>query len=206
MNRLKYFWIKNRVIGKGKKVFYMVLCKIYGFDKWHIYPINEKPYAVDMLSTVNDMIKKENIQGNTIVEIGCGKGDLVGNIKWGGKKYGYDLSENVLRAGRFLHPKTQFIVGTFEDVNIGDISICIMTNFIHTISYDDLKSSVRNLLEKNNIYMFIFDTFSNREGTEYEYSHDGNYLFDGKYRMLKKSGKYVVAHGALRQIEYWVKI
>ena len=51
--------------------------------------------------------------------------------------------------------------------------------------------------------MFVLDTFRNNEGTEYKYSHDGNFLFNGMYKLLKRSHGFAASNGARRYIEYW---
>ena len=78
-----------------------------------------------------------------------------------------------------------------------------MVNFIHVIPPDKLKKSIEQILDKNKVEMFVLDTFRNNEGTEYIYSHDGNYLFNGRYKRIKRSKEFIVAHGAKRYIEYW---
>ena len=78
-----------------------------------------------------------------------------------------------------------------------------MLNFIHMISYEKLKKEMDTVLEKNRVKLFVLDTFTNNEGTEYVYSHDGENLFSGRYKLARRSNGIPCAHGAKRYIEYW---
>lgn len=80
-----------------------------------------------------------------------------------------------------------------------------MVNFIHMIEPKVLKDELSMLLKKNDVNMFVLDTFQKNQGTEYHYSHDGRFLFDGKYELRKKSRGFKASSAARRYVEYWEK-
>lgn len=82
-DKIHNFWISNAIVGRMKKVFYRLLGRRYGFREWHISPINERAYAVYIVRTVDRLIREKKIQEGSIVEIGCGLGEIIGNISEG---------------------------------------------------------------------------------------------------------------------------
>lgn len=202
---IEKWWISDKAAGIIKKKFYTILQKKYGFADWHLEPINFRPYAQEVVSGIGRYINKQEIK--SVVEVGCGLGDIIGNIKTVSdkkcEKIGIDMEENVLKGARFLHPSTTFLQGSFDNVRDWDGVCLIMVNFIHGIPYDVLQQEVYGLLKSNHINMFVIDTFCNNKGTEYVYSHKGMELFLGRYKLLKRSAGFPCAHGARRYIEYW---
>ncbi len=201
---IKQWWIESKKAGIIKKKIYRILQQYYDFGTWHVEPINNRPYGLEIVRMLNKLIDKKRFnQCMPIVEIGCGLGDIIGSLKWKYKKIGYDISTEVLRGGALLHPSVKFRKGTFADIDCGNINCLIMVGFIHMIPCDKLKNEIDNMLKKNRVKMFVLDTFTNNEGTEYVYSHNGKYLFDGRYKLIRKSEGIPCAHGAKRYIEYW---
>lgn len=201
---MRQWWIGSKKAGRTKKKIYQVMQRYYNFGSWHITPINDRPYALEVVQTLDKLISKNKFSKHLpFVEVGCGLGEIIGSLRWKYRKIGYDISDEVLKAGSLLYPKVKFCKGTFADIDHGDINCLIMLNFIHMIPYDKLKKEIDTVLKKNRVKLFILDTFSENEGTEYEYSHDGEYLFDGRYKLAKRSKAIPCAHGAKRYIEYW---
>lgn len=195
--------VESKCAGTIKKILYRLLRFVYGFSSWHVIPINERPYALEVYRTLNNYIEKSKFSNAPIVEVGCGLGDIIGNLKWTYGKIGYDRCPKVLKAARLLHPHIIFHEGTFKDVNYCKIRCMLMINFIHAIPPDKLKEDMERILNKSRIELFVLDTFRENTGTEYKYSHDGNYLFGGKYKLIKRSKAFLAAHGAKRYVEYW---
>ena len=197
-------WLmESEYAGIAKKKLYKILRSRFEFSEWHIVPINERPYALEVYKTLNHYIDRFDFPYAPIVEVGCGLGDIISSLKWTYGKIGFDRCSKVLKAARLVHPNVIFYQGTFRDVNYREISCLIMINFIHTIPTDKLKEDINRILNKSKVEMFVLDTFRNNKGTEYTYSHDGNYLFDGKYKLIKRSKGFIAAHNAKRFIEYW---
>lgn len=195
--------VTSKSAGTIKKYLYWLLQFRYKFSPWHIVPINERPYALEVYRTLNNYIEKHDFPHAPIVEVGCGLGDIIGNLKWTYGRIGFDRCPEVLKAARLVHSKVIFCKGSFGDVNCHEIKCLIMINFIHVIPPYKLKEDIDQILSKCRVEMFVLDTFRSNIGTEYSYSHDGKYLFDGKYKLIKRSRGFMAAHGAKRYIEYW---
>lgn len=211
MNGLRRFYYSSRVLGVLRRIFYRLLQKIYKFDPWHISALRSKPYAVDIIEKIEEFLSENNdanYKNAPIVEIGCGRGDIIGNIKYN-NKIGIDADANVIKAAKFLNNfagyKTNYINGKFDAINFGKIKCLIMVNFIHGSSPEKLKNIMSDVLNKNDIQLICFDAFTNNENTEYKYSHDGAELLGSEYRHFYSSKDYSAAHGALRHIEYFIK-
>lgn len=204
---LKKWWISDYMVGKCKQRIYAILQRIYLFDVWHLGPINFKPYAWDIVFMAEKYIDKKEIQ--YVVEVGCGLGDIIGNIRTVQnkkcRKIGIDRERNVIRAAKLLHPSITFLQGSFDSCRNRDRVCLIMVNFIHMIPKEELREEIRQLLLMNKVELVILDTFSRNKDTEYLYSHCGEELFEGKYRCIRKSKAFAAAHGARRYIEYWEK-
>jgi len=198
---IKKYHTDNK-IGLLKRKIFKILQEIYGFDIWHIEPVNFRPYAISIINTLSKKINNDF----PIVELGCGLGEIIGAIDIKNKKYGYDLSASVLKASQILHPNIKFTNGSFQDIEIGNIGCFIMVNFIHGIKPDDLKEQVDKLIIKNDIDMFVIDVIRNSTRSTYKYEHQGDYLFGEKYCLYKRSKGFQAAGGARRYIEYWIKV
>lgn len=202
---IRQWWIKSTEAGIIKRKIYQILQWHYNFETWHTEPINNRPYGLEVVRMLNKLINKNKFNNILpFVEIGCGLGDIIGSLKWKYEKIGYDISAEVLKAGTILNPKVKFRKGTFDNIDCGDINCLIMLNFIHMIPYDKLKRGIDIILKKNRVKMFVLDTFTDNKGTEYVYSHDGDYLFGGRYKLVRRSDSFPCASGAKRYIEYWI--
>lgn len=205
---LRKWWMSDYMVGNCKQKFFAILQKIYAFDEWHLGPINFKPYAREVVLMIEKYMNKNKIQ--FIVEVGCGLGDVIGNIKTASnkkcQKIGIDKDGNVIKAAKLLHPSITFWQGSFDRCINKDGVCLIMINFIHAIPKEELKEEMKRLLLANRVDLVVIDTFSRNKNTEYLYSHCGEELFDGKYRCIRKSKAFPAAHGAKRYIEYWERI
>lgn len=205
---IQNYWISDARIGNIKRKVLFILKKRYQFAEWHLAPINDRPYAREVVRSVQEYADKGKI--NSIVEIGCGLGSIVGNIKVKrsklGKRIGVDISDSSLRAARLLHPFVTFVKGTFHTISVGQVDCLIMVNFIHRIPEERLRREMRSFLSRNKVDLIVLDTFKRNDNTEYLYSHNGEYLFEGNYRLAKRSKSFSVAHGAKRYIEYWERM
>ena len=158
------------LIGHIKKPYYRKLQKKYGFDVWHMTPYELRPYAVKIVTYVNEKIVQWG--GNcTICEIGCGTGDIIRNIKNCRKKYGFDLSGEVIACARDLDTHTQYVKGGFDiasQILPDKVELLVTVNFIHTISPKELKNCYDHLLSERQINMIIVDVV---DDVGYKYHH-----------------------------------
>lgn len=200
---MRKWLVTSKYAGTIKMLLYRLFRFIFKFSSWHIVPINKRPYALEIYRTLDNYIKKYDLPHAPIIEVGCGLGDIINSLNWEYGKIGFDRCPKVLKAARLVHPKIVFYEGSFSDVNCSEIKCLLMINFIHTIPPYKLKKDIEQILSKSKVKMFVLDTFRNNMGTEYNYSHDGTYLFDGEYKLIKRSNGFMAAHGAKRYIEYW---
>ena len=184
-----------------------IISKCLGINEWHQSLYLDRPYGMNVIHHVSRYFKNQNQV--TIVEVGCGIGELIGNVETNSQmcnKVAYDINPRNIGAGKWLYPKVKFHLGSFHDVKEGEIDCLIMVGFIHVIEPETLKSELEVLFAQNDIRMIVLDTFKKNCGTEYKYSHDGQYLFEGKYELTKKSQGFKTGSGARRYVEYWGKI
>ena len=178
------------------------LCKAFRVKKWHVDPLNSKPYAVYAVKTIDSFFGE--IDRNSIcVEIGCGLGDVIGNLKSFGKRFGYDNTRETVFAARILHPFVLFNVGTFCDVNVGKIDVLVLLNFMHTIKHNDLKKELELLLNKNDVKNICFDTFL-KSDKDYLYLHRGEDFLGKEYYCVKRSRGFSTGENR-RYVEFWRK-
>lgn len=187
-----------------RKILVRILQKIYKFGDWQLQLIDERPYALEVVHRCNKYLL--GIEKPIVVEVGAGIGEIIQNIsKNKAGKYAYDINFRNIKASRIMNPGINYQKGTFEDVKIGKIDCFIMVNFIHLLSEEILSEQIKAVLQKNDVSLFVMDTFNNNENTCYTYSHDGNKLFDDEYYLQYKSRGFQASGDARRYIEYWVK-
>ena len=153
---------------------YRLLQLSYGYDSWHNYAYQRKPYAVDIVSFINRI---EHI--NSAVELGCGTGDIIRRLKLS-RRYAGDIDTRCLRSLAFynIFSKNRKKIETFQ-YECGAISlaekfdIIIMCNWLHNIEPTKIENEFRILIDKHLTpggYL-IFDAVNN-DG--YKYFHDIN--------------------------------
>lgn len=197
------YGLGNFIVGIIRKSKNKKLQKKYGFSKWHLTPIQFRPYALDIVKIVKKYISDGSIVPQSVIEVGCGLGDIVGGVG-AEKAIGYDISEEVLCGAKVLHPKVSFRTGSFGDITVGEIGCLIMVNFIHELSPEELCENIDILLKNNSVKVFVFDLLSDINGTQYRYQHDGKRILGGYgYERLFCSEEYETIEGAKRRIELW---
>ncbi len=181
MSTWRRFWLTNYYIGMLKYFVYQCGRFIWGYSSWHRIPINWRPYAIHIIEAIEFMIKKGVIGNGLIVEVGCGRGDIIGNIKYG-KKLGIDIEEKVIDAAKFFYSDTKFMQGEITDMPDNFIDALIIVNWMHI----EKPEVLHELLSPHLAYIkiIVFDVFLDSNGGESlsgdKFSHDGHYLFDGK--------------------------
>jgi 2-polyprenyl-3-methyl-5-hydroxy-6-metoxy-1,4-benzoquinol methylase len=189
----KFIWKVKVWIGKS---FRIALRSFYKFDKWHLFTLQERKYAKDIIQFSNKKIKR-----GKFAEIGCGLGDIVRNVNYD-QIYGFDSDIKVLKAARFINSvfqkkKVFFLLFTFPETKLTSyFDVIIMVNWIHHISKEVLKEEIMNYyrLNLNEDGFIILDTVKSKD---YKHNHEINYLSDGLNCNLIKIGEYE------RQREIW---
>jgi SAM-dependent methyltransferase len=180
-------------LDKGGK---WMLRMLYGFDRWHITALDQRPYAVDIIKYANQLSERRRC-----VEIGCGLGDIIRNVNFG-DRLGLDNDVKVLEAARLISrisgkKHIQFSRYNFPDDELrGQYNLIIMVNWIHHISPPLLKKKLflfahENLFRSGEI---IVDTVQDKS---YEFNHDIRSLVENVKCTVARIGEY---H---RQREVW---
>ena len=179
-------WYRSVLVGRLKELYFKHLQRRYRFPEWHITPINFRPYAIGIVEYLNKQPKKK------VVEIGCGLGEIIGNLS-GCAREGLDLDVRAIKAAERLYRNSHFRVGTFEDIAGEKIDYLITVNFIHGIPPAELKRNYQCLCEKNDIKNVVLDI---TDSPNYRYVHDVSYLFDDLgYTVKKRLKRYQVVNG-----------
>jgi len=180
--------IKSRSIlifikGAIRSIYFIFLRKKYGFDRWHISPKEFRPYAFDLIRYINSNVESEG----TIVEVGCGLGEIVRNIK-SHYLYGFDVSDSVIRAAKYLDKKGKVIykVGSFMEISDLKIDYLVAVNFIHGIASSDLRKLFETVCSKNDIRHLVVDYV---KGDGYPFHHDKS-IIPENYKQVYESGMY----------------
>lgn len=162
----------------------------YGFDKWHISPLAERPYARDVITYSNN--RKER---NNFVEIGCGLGDIIRNVDYINRT-GYDNDGKVLKAARVLPSKTRngksvnFEVFSFPESKLtGKYDVITMVNWIHHIEPVVLKKYIEQYFQENLTASgeIMIDTVQDKA---YRYNHNIEFLSGGIPCSVFRIGEY----------------
>lgn len=164
-----------------KKFFRIILMVFFKFEWWHTSPIENRKYAMDIISKLN----ARPLRGS-LIEIGCGLGDILADAEFE-KKYFYDLSPNVIRAAKFLQNfsknKSKNSFKTFNfftdilDENLR-FDVVVLVNWIHGFKSEDIRSSLNSIV-KNNLNekgLIVFDIIENN--TSYKFNHTASDLID----------------------------
>lgn len=175
----------SKKIGMIRQFFYKRLSLKYHFDEWHTTPINFRPYAIGIVRYLNNQKK------STVIEIGCGLGDIIGNID-DCQKEGWDIDKNVIRVGKKLYHKVKFEVGSFYSIKGKNIDYLISVNFIHNISPKELKKNYKVICCNNNINHIVLDVVHDNG---YKFQHDISFLFDELGYKVVKINRYPTLNG-----------
>jgi len=214
MSPLRRFWLSNFFVGVGKFLFLQIGRLIWGYSRWHCSPVNRKPYALEIIETLEEMIKAGTIGKGYIVEVGCGRGDIIGNIRYG-KRIGIDIDPHAINAAKFLHPDMTFIKGEVDAIPIDNIDVLIMVGWLHGITPEAVHDLIQHALQKTK--MFVFDVFLDEheqplEGyvdeTSHAHTHNGHFLCDEEFRLVCQGinlPSSTTGRPALKHVEFWIR-
>ena len=195
--KIKEVGISNTLIGSYKLLRYKRLQKDYGFDPWHTSPYELRKYAQDVAKYINDNLHRES----TVVDIGCGLGEVLRNVK-AKKRVGLDLDEAAIKCARMLdRSKTiEYEVGTFENFEKGQIVDFLITlSFMHGSREDSWREPYHNFTEKNDVRNIIVDVVP--EGVDGAKELDFSKILPECYTLTKRMGPYLSG----RYIEIYTK-
>lgn len=171
MNILLYF----------KKLHRIILMLFFRFDYWHTSPLDNRKYAIDIISALNHRKSR-----GSLIEIGCGLGDILIKSNYD-RKYFYDISKEVLKAAAFMQKfsKTPSI-NSFKTFDLLTDSLnkdlkfdaIVLVNWIHCLENQLLKSRFSAIIKDNlnEKGIIIFDIIENN--SNYKFNHTVDDLID----------------------------
>lgn len=171
--------MKIRVI--FKKLFRMILMLFFKFDFWHTSPLENRKYAIDIISKLNCRVSRDSI-----IEIGCGLGDILAKTHYT-KKYFYDRSPEVLGAAAFLQRFSKISsINSFKTFNLLTDNLekglkfdaIIMVNWLHGFESESLKNRLNKIVNENlnEKGVIVFDIIENNQS--YKFNHTAIELID----------------------------
>jgi len=170
------------------KVWRRLLKLVFRFDDWHVNIIADRLYAQAIVRHCNNKPDR-----TSVVEIGCGLGDIIRRLKYG-IKLGLDMDQHVIRAAKFnsclsLSPVT-FRQFTFPDDELEhEYSTIITVNWVAEIQPDVLKANLEKYFSSNLLPggQIIIDTVKD---PHYTVNHDITFLTSGLPCTLTKLGDF----------------
>jgi 2-polyprenyl-3-methyl-5-hydroxy-6-metoxy-1,4-benzoquinol methylase len=172
------------------KIHRKIIQLVYGFDKWHISPLSERPYAKDAIIYSNN--RKER---NNFVEIGCGLGDIIRNVDYINRT-GFEKDRKVLKAAAVMPSKTSqgkkvnFRIFDFPQSTLDEkYDVITMVNWIHHIEPVVLKKNIEQYFRHNLVAggELLIDTVQDRA---YRYNHNIEFLTGGVPCTIFRIGEY----------------
>lgn len=164
---------------------------MYGFDEWHVMPLCGRPYAQAIIHFLNAI---PGIENKSVVEIGCGLGDIIRHIH-ARYKLALDSDQKVLRAQRLLslvtaNSRMRLERFTFpESKLVGQYDIVICVNWIHHITPPILKENIDNIWLRHILPggVLVVDTV---DDPHYRYNHRIDYLTNDLHCKITQVGSF----------------
>lgn len=155
--------IANLVKAAASGILNRALRLIYKFDPWHVSgTFYSRPYKAKVVEMINAR------KPDCVVEIGTGLGDLIGRVS-SGKTFGFDRELAVLRAARWLLPRTivlaagdfqepDGIVATLKRNDVRQIDCLVLVNWIHMVDFDTIEHSIKRIHRACPIRSILMDS------------------------------------------------
>lgn len=191
-----------------ERVMRKICVKIFHLDEWFYYDYDDKEYAQYVVKNVNNIIRRDKKAKGYIIEIGCGLGDVIGNIERQKEitKIGLDKEKKVVWAAKILHSDMLFLKGSFENVRRKKVYCLIMVNLLHFIDSDYSKREIRKILHNNYVKYVVLDELRDTENSSYRYECNGSNILGERYVQCYKSRRMCAAKGAKRYVVIYKRI
>ncbi len=187
LSKIKEVGLANTVKGSFRRLKYTKLQKEYGFDTWHLSPYELRKYAQAVVKYVNTHRESHD----EVVDIGCGLGEVIRNIKTD-NRYGYDLSKEVIECAKTLD-KTGTIkwgVGSFDEFGSGrKVEYYITLGFMHGSTEDTWVEPYTKVAKDNDIRKFVVDVV--RGGLDGAKELDFTKILPAEYHLVDTLGPFL---------------
>jgi len=184
------------------------------FAKYYDLIYKDKKYDVET-KFINDLVKKNVVQGRTFLNVACGTGshDKI-LVKNGYDVFGIDKNEGMLKIARKKVPQAKYKQGDMRNFSLNkkfDIIACLFTSLNYNPSRKDFLKTVRNFkrhLKDDGIMILdcpLFISGEDRQSSEmldtkdgkifvlYDFVEKGNLKLDiTLYWQIPKGKKYEV--------------
>lgn len=166
---IRRFGLRRSIRIEVDRIILRALALKFKFHPWHAEaPISARPYRCVVARIVNEL------KPVSVVEVGCGLGMILRLVE-APKRYGYDVDVGAIRAARFLHGDTiTFSTGDLATVDLKEIDVLILVNWIHEISPMLLHEQLRPLLSRTRY--LLLDALDPDGPTGYRFKHDFKFL------------------------------
>lgn len=170
-------------VGMIKRRKFQKMQQEYHFDEWHISPYELREYAQKVAEYIASR------QAETVVDIGCGLGEILRHVGKDRKRIGFDLSQEVITAARTFGEDIEYHVGSFDSVEIpGCVDYLITLGFMHGSREDTWRDCYHKIAEKNDIRHFVVDTLPETENSHYL---DFTKILPANYKRIERMGPYL---------------
>ncbi|MBF0274883.1 MAG: class I SAM-dependent methyltransferase [Nitrospinae bacterium] len=180
--KIKNTGVLNTFCCLYKLLFLKIVSVLFRLERWHsIAPYECRAYKKLVVGIVNEL------QPHTVVEIGCGLGEIISRVNAAGK-HGFDREENVIKVAKMLCSiENNFHVGSFDEVKSLKekiIDVLIMVNWLHDLDGSHIRGEIEEILKVKEIkYIIVDEVHTFREG--YRYHHDFEQCFHGIAEKIK---------------------
>ena len=127
--------------------FNYLLMFVFKFEKWHVTPYLARPYAVALVEYLNS-----SKMHNSILEIGCGLGDILRRVKYD-VRLGLDINLEAVQAANFI---SQYVDYSATNINFlqsdlfssdikGKYDVVVSCNWIHRVPPDVLREKFHEI-------------------------------------------------------------
>jgi hypothetical protein len=180
-------WLRLR----GKQLFYALLARVYGFDKWHYRVVRENCGYFRRVKALHD-----ELDPVVTIDIGCGLGEIVTGLK-SKVRIGIDMDPAVIQAARLVHGRRARFFSLYDcpdkETYVAERRcVCLLfLNWFHSVTADDVRQNVRAHVARFRPTHMIFDVID-RNAASYRYKHDPQLLSEfGKVAALVDAGDHV---------------
>ncbi len=185
-----------------------IFWKFLKIGDWMLIPYESKNYAQCIVKKFRCLILPSLESNKYVVELGCGAGDIIGNLEGlkRSERIGYDIQPKRVWLARLLYPQCKFMVGDYQKIHGQRIGCLIIVNLLHFLEPSYVDNMMKTLICSNDICFIVCDTIINSELSSYSYEVDLREYLGFFYERIYQSRRLHAANGAWRYVEIYRKV